>query len=398
MVEQLKELKGTNLALTIVVMCGLLLSVGCSRDSSSSQPTRQKENQKTAVQVTKNVVAPQLVTNAVMPKAATNRVPAKVTAAVPPATNIVIEVNGAKVTKAEYERYIKMLHALFCYRNPKADDKKKKKMLAKIRKGASRPIIQRLIVRTKLANEQVRNLPEVRTRIEKDYARMFGGKGKTFADVRKAVVAKGFADLFDRDFALDVKLNSVFATTYSNELTVTEAELAKVKQNVVDYNKRAAATNALQEARGREIVKEARKGKIDFATLAEKYSQDEEKEKGGAMGECIAADFDSESPVYWETLTRMKEGGISDLMMTSEGYEIVRVNRKIKPDDSLSGESALDLSRIFLRRAYSFPEQSAEEFRDDVIQEKREKFFKEFLVKLVKSSKISYPSGQKALR
>ena len=116
------------------------------------------------------------------------------------------------------------------------------------------------------------------------------------------------------------------------------------------------------------------------------------------MGECIAADFESESPVYWETLKRMKEGEVTDLIMTSEGYEIVRVNRKLKPDDSQSGESALDLSRIFLRRAYSFPEQSEEDFRDDVIQEKKEKFFKEFLVKLVKSSKISYPSGPKALR
>ena len=116
------------------------------------------------------------------------------------------------------------------------------------------------------------------------------------------------------------------------------------------------------------------------------------------MGERIAADFESESPTYWETLKGLKEGGISDLLVTSEGYEIVRVNRKIKPDDSESGESALDLSRIFLRRAYSFPEQSEEDFRDDVIQEKREKFFKEFLVKLVKSSKIAYPSGPKALK
>ena len=394
----MKEVKGLSLALTVVVMCGLLLSVGCSRESSSAQPISQKENRETAVRSTANTVGPQPVTNAITPKVVANEISTKAKSAVSPATNIVIEVNGAKVTKAEYERYIKMLYALFCYRNPKADDKKKTKMLAKIRKGASRPIIQRLIVRTKLASEKVPNLPEVRKRIEKEYVRAFGGKGKTFADIRKAVASLGFADLFERDFALDVKLNTIFATTYSNELTVTEVELAKVKQNVMDYNKRAAATNALQEVRGREIVKEARTGKVDFATLANKYSQDEDKEDGGAMGECIAADFEFESPIYWETLIKMKEGDISDLIMTSEGYEIVRINRKIRPDDSLSGESTLDLSRIFLRRAYSFPEQSEEEFRDDVIQEKREKFFKEFLVKLVKSSKISYPSGPKALR
>lgn len=373
------------------VMCSLLLMVGCSQDSSPAQPGGGTPDDK------RGTVA-QAATNAVSPQATTNRVPAKVKPPALPATNIVIEVNGAKVTKAEYERYIRMLHALFCYRNPKADEKRKRSMLVKIRKGAARPIIRRLVVRTKLAGEKVQALPEVRARIEKEYARAFGGKGKSFADVKKAVTALGFWDLFERDFALDVKLNTVFATTYSNELTVTEAELAKVKQNVMDYNKRAAATNALQEARAKEIVKEARAGKVDFATLADKYSQDEDKERGGAMGECIAADFESEGPTYWMTLNGMKEGDVSDLITTSEGYEIVRVNRKIKPDDSASGESALDLSRIFLRRAYAFPEQSDEDFRDDVIREKREKFFKEFLVKLVKSSKINYPSGPKALR
>ena len=380
-----------GLVVSIAIACGLLLAVGCSRDSS---PDRQGKG----VGEAKGSAAVQSPTNAVPSQAATNGVPAKAKPVAPPATNVVIEVNGAKVTKAEYERYIRMLHALFCHRNPKADDKRKRAMLANIRRSAARPIIQRLVVRTKLASEKVQDLPEVRTRIEKEYARAFGGKGKTFADVKKAVTSLGFADLFERDYALDVKLNTVFATTYSNELTVTDAELAKVKQDVLEYNKRAAATNALQEARGREIVKEARTGKVDFATLADKYSQDEEKEKGGAMGERIAADFESESPTYWETLKGLKEGGISDLLVTSEGYEIVRVNRKIKPDDSMSGESALDLSRIFLRKAYSFPEQSEEDFRDDVIQEKREKFFKEFLVKLVKSSKISYPSGPKALK
>ena len=423
MIRRLGEATEKGIGLVFAVMCGLLLAVGCSQESLPEPVKNDVSRDKgtAALQAMTNAVSPQATVNGAQAKtepvtslAATNSFPEKAKSVSSPAakntapvkaisvplsaTNVVIDVNGEKVTKAEYERYIKMLHALFCQRNPKADDKRKKAMLAKIRKGAARPIIQRLVVRTKLAGEKAQDLPEVRSRIEKEDVRMFGGKGKSFADVRKAVVAQGFADLFDRDFALDVKLNSVFATTYSNELTVTAAELAKVKQNVMDYNKRAAATNALQEAHGREIVKEARKGKIDFATLADKYSQDEEKEKGGAMGECIAADFESESPVYWETLTRMKEGSITDLIMTSEGYEIVRVNKKIKPDDSQSGESALDLSRIFLRRAYSFPEQSEEDFRDDVIQEKREKFFKEFLVKLVKSSKISYPSGPKALR
>lgn len=391
MIRSLREVADRGLVISVAFACGLLLVVGCSREPSPAQQGK-------AVTGDKENAAVQSATNAVSPQAATNRVPAKAKQPALPATNVVIEVNGEKVTKAEYERYIRMLHALFCFRNPKADDKKKRMMLSKIRKGAARPIIQRLVVRTKLNNEKVRDLPEVRARIEKDYARSFGGKGKTFADIRKVMASQGFTDLFERDFALDVKLNTVFATTYSNELTVTDAELAKVKQNVMDYNRRAAATNTLQEARGREIVKEARAGKVDFATLADKYSQDEEKEKGGAMGERIAADFESESPTYWETLKGLKEGGISDLLVTSEGYEIVRVNRKIKPDDSVSGESALDLSRIFLRRAYSFPEQSEEDFRDDVIQEKREKFFKEFLVKLVKSSKIAYPSGPKALK
>ena len=235
MIRRLGEATERGIDLVFAVMCGLLLAVGCSQESLPEPAKKDVPRDKgtAALQAMTNAVSPQAPVNGAQAKtepvtslAATNSFPEKAKSVSSPAakntapvktisvplsaTNVVIDVNGAKVTKAEYERYIKMLHALFCHRNPKADDKRKKAMLAKIRKGAARPIIQRLVVRTKLAGEKARELPEIRARIEKEYARSFGGRGKAFADVRKAMVAQGFADLFDRDSSLDVKLNTVF--------------------------------------------------------------------------------------------------------------------------------------------------------------------------------------------
>ena len=313
-------------------------------------------------------------------------------------SSIVISVNGAKITKAEYERYFKMLYSLFCYRNSAATEKQKAAMRKKIRQSAAKPMIQRLIVETKLSGMQVSNLPDIENRIKREYEKAFGGKGKRFNDIQRHMTKAGFKDLFDRDYTLDVKLNSVFATTYSNELSATESEIAEIKRGVLKYNERAAATNALHEVLGAKLVKMAREKGADFAALADKYSQDTEKAKGGLLGERSEVDFTDESPAYWNALKSLKEGGVSDLLVTSEGYEIVRVNKRISPNDSNSGEFALNLSRIFLRKAYEFPEQSDDEFKTDVIQEKREKFFKEFLNKLVKESKVEFPSGAEALR
>ena len=318
-------------------------------------------------------------------------------------TNVVLRVNGISITEADYSNRIEMVCSLAKIKAPKVPDEKLVSYKKKLRTTEFKVLAQRMAVNSVvLSKSRITNDVNVVSSVKARYVKSFLPKenrkqkqirksvGERFDELVSKVDQAGYRDLFLRDYEFDVKLDSYFTQHCSDKLNVTDQEISEAKANVAEYNKMATATNSLQEKICGDIIKLARSGH-DFTALIKKYSQSVE-ENAGMPEECTQDDF-SDEPGYWDALLKLKEGEVSDLLTTSEGYEIVRLNKVLSPNDSQSGSKALNISKIFRRKAYLFPEQSDEEFAQDIKNEKIGKFNRTFVREAVNQAKIEFPSG-----
>ena len=160
---------------------------------------------------------------------------------------------------------------------------------------------------------------------------------------------------------------------------------------MIAYNKRATATNEVTVALAKSLLERIKKGE-DFSKLADAYSYsvEDDKKPGGDLGECDESDF-SDEPYIWRILAKMKDGDVTDIIETDEGYAIYKVRQHKSAEQSLTGDAALVVSRIFLRRAYIFPDQTNEELWFDVEKETRTKLFTDIYKKFRAQSNVVYP-------
>ena len=119
--------------------------------------------------------------------------------------------------------------------------------------------------------------------------------------------------------------------------TVTDAEIdAFYKQNIAQYStpEQIAASHILFKLEGKdeaavrkqaeEVLARARAGE-DFAALAKQYSEDESNNStGGSLGEFGRGTM---VPEFEQAAFAMKSGDISDLVKTSFGFHIIKVEK-----------------------------------------------------------------------
>ena len=66
---------------------------------------------------------------------------------------------------------------------------------------------------------------------------------------------------------------------------------------------------------------------------------------------------------------------------------------RLSAEKSNTGDEALVVARIFLRKAFLFPPQPDDEFRADVETEVRDKLFKSIVEKFLKQGTVERPNG-----
>lgn len=303
-----------------------------------------------------------------------------------PAGDAIVTINGRAVTRTEVARNVEMLVYLFRQRNPKVGEKE----MARYRKGISKRmpelLAQRVLYETKLMTNSIVCPPEIRARVEGRFTKNFAARKQDFAGLLETAKKGGFEAEFTRNVTFDMKMDTLLNTVFSNEVHATDADVARVRADVDAYNARANATNALSWACGTNLVARARAGE-SFAALADKYSVDEERNPGGDLGDCDENDFMSE-PNVWAAISRTPTGGVTDVLELEDGYGIFKVVARHSAKESTTTAEAIQLARIFLHRAYVYPEQSDESFRADVEEEKREEFIKGLFERLRKESTI----------
>ena len=303
---------------------------------------------------------------------------------------ILVQVNGVNITWRQLERHLDMMLAVMRNRKGLAKDK-----IAQFRKKNIKPVsdtlLQRTVMDTCLKASNVVVTAGARAEVEREYLKRFGKKGQTFPQLKEHMAKAGFAKEFDATFDFDARLKTFLTTVHSNTYYVSEAYLEKVKADIAAFNKRAAATNRLTEARAADILKRARAGE-DFGKLANAFSEDTEKEPGGALGDCDASDFADDKEV-WNKLNAMKPGEISDLFTLDDGYAIFKIVKRNTAEESQTGGASVTLARIFFRRAYFFEDQDDDELRADVEQEVRNKLLMNVYKQFRAQSKVIYPNG-----
>lgn len=312
----------------------------------------------------------------------------------PPASQVLVQVNGVDITRGALNRYMDMM--VFLLKNKRRNTPPD--IIAKFRKKKLAPLsnelYRRAVFSTCLASSNITISAAVRKEVENDCLKGYGKPKQTFEELKSAVEKAGFAKDFDDNLNFDARLRTFVSTVYSNRYYVSESDLKKVKDGVAAFNKRAEATNQVTLAHANDVLKQAQSG-ADFKKLAAKYSyfeDNEEKKKGGNLGDCDESDFADEKHI-WNKLSSLPAGSITDVLETEDGYAIYKVVRRNKPEESQTGGESLTLWKIFFRRAFQFPPQTDDELRIDVERETREKLLMDIYKVFRAQSKVIYPNG-----
>ena len=308
-----------------------------------------------------------------------------------PPSRILARVNGVDITRAKLDRHVEFMVALLKNKNPKVTPERIKAFRAKNLKRFSDELLLKTLLSTCLAKSNVVVSAEMRQSVENDFARNYGAKKQGYAQLKDVVARAGYLKDLESDLDLECRIKTFVTTVHSNRYYVTDADVLKYRKRVEEFNKIAQATNVLNRALAEKALVRAKKGE-DFAKLADALSQDPDKQPGGLVGQCDEHDFEDAKHV-WRAVSSLKAGGITDVLDLEDGFAIYRVDARKGAEETETGADALVLSRIFFRRAYTFPEQSDADFRADIEKEVRETLFNDVVKAFRAQSKIEHPEG-----
>lgn len=308
-------------------------------------------------------------------------------------TNLIVMVNDVRITQQDITRYVNMMAELLKNKNPKISIERLEKYRKQRRKALSDQYFQRIVLEQGLMTSNIVVTPKIQDEIKRECKRSFGRKGQTFEQLYEVIGRAGYKKDFDENLKRDYRMRAFLETTHSNRYYASKEDLANTRKRLNMYNLRAAATNRLILAHANSVVALARAG-TNFVSLVEKYSQDDDREASGSLGDCDDSDFVSE-PKVWQDLCKLKPGSISDVMEVEDGYAIYRIDRINTVQASMTGAESITLSRIFFRRAYIYPPESDEDLLADIEAEKRERLFKDIYWQFRKNCRVVYANKKK---
>lgn len=308
-----------------------------------------------------------------------------------PPNRVLVRVNGIDITRAKLDRHVDFMVVLLKNKNPKVTPEKVKSFKARNLKRFSNELLLKTMLTTCLAESNVIVSAEMRQNIERDFAKNYGKKKQSYAQIRDVVEHAGFSRELEESLAFESRFKTFVTTIYSNRYYVTDAQVKKYRERVENFNKVAMATNEVNRALAQKALARVNSGE-NFAKLADELSQDPEKQPGGLVGQCDEHDFEDAKQV-WMAVSSLKVGGVTGVIDLEDGFAIYRVNARKSAEESESGAEALELSRIFFRRAFMFPAQSDEDFRADIEKELRATLFNDIVKAFRAQSKVEYPEG-----
>lgn len=311
-----------------------------------------------------------------------------------PATTIVARVCGNELTKADFVQHEKMLSA--CYDNKygvstsENDKKKKTSFLKKARASASDVLVFETMILANCTNEIASLTKDQGVKAQKVRFRHFAKARQKFDDFKNVLSKQGVYDDFVRNVNTELAYEHYFKANYSNDLVVTDQDIAKGIERIKKYNLIVDKTNEVTLAAAKKLVRRARSGE-DFKKLVKEFSFEEDREEGGDLGICWDGYFDDEPKSYWNAVSKLRPNEVSDVLSASQYYEIV----KNIGTNSYNETDGIHLAHLCLRKAMRFDETGEADMREELAEYKAKKARKKAFNDMRKVSSVKYPLGMK---
>ncbi len=317
--------------------------------------------------------------------------------------DILVKVGDRALTKREYDRQLKfnMAYGSLVGSRKMGHDQDARKMDDNIKSGVVVTFIQNALVQNAMDAYVATNgpLPEATAAsARKEMELLYGeteinGRSVTCAGLEAAFDKAGVGDIFRENFKNECRTEQ-FLQSYRPDfmvvdgITVTNFQFKHKVMNAV-----AVVTNESIMATARDVLRRAKAGE-DFAELADAYSMDVDKESGGSIGDCTAADFGGEEDVFAK-INALDEGCVTELIDAEDSYRIYKLYERIPADKSDFGIEALRLARIYFRKAVVMPSFTDDEAVHELYRARRSKVSQMVLRDAMFNAKVEFPNGWK---
>lgn len=235
----------------------------------------------------------------------------------------------------------------------------------------------------------------VRSKHEDMYVKAKEGS-KNFTSLSSDIEKLGVGAVFHKLFDAEVKTETLITGVYTNAYAIDDAGLAILRRDIAEANKLASATNAAIDILKTNIVAAIRRGE-DFNAMYNKYDMTPPEFAEDAEYQWTEGDF-KDMPGLWEQLTAMAPGEVTDAVDATDSWHIYRVEKHIPASASETGEEALLLTRLYLRKAALIDEYSDDEIREMMEPGRRQKIVEMIMRQALESVDITFPSGMEEIK
>ena len=172
---------------------------------------------------------------------------------------------------------------------------------------------------------------------------------------------------------------------HSATIVITDEMVNERQGQIKRANERAAATNACVFAKATNVWQKIVSAELTFEDAASKYSEDEYIKEGCDWG-CFTRDqLEGEEGVL-ALLPTIKTGDITPPIESDGGLAILRKDEDDNP-------KTFSFSRVFFRLPYFYDEETSEQARAALHEQKTTELIRATMKKNIDKLKVEYPNG-----
>jgi parvulin-like peptidyl-prolyl isomerase len=245
-------------------------------------------------------------------------------------------VNGVSLKERELERIVDELLPRAFFHQSVTPEKR-----AELRKKALDELIRRELyyqeavrIGIKVSKSELKDgLENIKKRFKskKEYQNALKQAGITEDDLKKDIERNLLINKFYQQEVLDISKvsdNELKEYYEKNKKDFLRPEAAHIRHILIKVEPTSTdEEKAEKKKEAEDILKRARQGE-DFAELAYQYSADDWRVKGGDLGLIHRGRL---LPELEEVAFKLKPGEISDLIETTYGYHIIKMEEKLPP-------------------------------------------------------------------
>lgn len=241
----------------------------------------------------------------------------------------IAKVNGELITKEKFENNLEKIERKYKQQyGVDFSQERAAKMLPAIKKKVLNRMIQEELLLQKAAEENIRvtdqeitkNLNKVKKRYksEAQFKKQLEKAGLSLEEIIEKIKKNLLIKKLSNKLTKNIKITEKEVENYfkNNKDSFTQTVKIKASHILVDTKKKANE------------IKDRLDSGVDFATLANKYSNGPSSKKGGNIGFFSKGQM---MPAFEKVAFNLEVGEISEPVKTKHGYHIIKVTDKKKP-------------------------------------------------------------------